>query len=149
MLRLACTFVFRKPWRQVFSHWGPYWRWFRQGCLPLMSMLWAIIWIAVLTLYHIKTPFDAFANRADPDQAALLRAAWSGSTHRSSYWRWFRQGCLVFNGYVVSNHLNCCINPLPHRDTFWYFCKQSRPRSGSSYKSCLIRVFSVCLWKYD
>ena len=28
-----------------------------------------------LTLYLIETPFDAFANRADPDQAALVRAA--------------------------------------------------------------------------
>ena len=33
-----------------------------------------------LTLYPIETPFDAFANRADPDQAALGRAAWSGSS---------------------------------------------------------------------
>ena len=33
-----------------------------------------------LTLYPIETPFDAFANRADPDQAALVRAAWSVST---------------------------------------------------------------------
>ena len=28
-----------------------------------------------LTLYLIETPFNSFANRADPDQAALLRAA--------------------------------------------------------------------------
>ena len=28
-----------------------------------------------LTLYHIETPFNTFANRADPDQAALIRAA--------------------------------------------------------------------------
>ena len=28
-----------------------------------------------LTLYPIETPFDVFANRADPDQAALVRAA--------------------------------------------------------------------------
>ena len=28
-----------------------------------------------LTLYLIETPFNIFANRADPDQAALLRAA--------------------------------------------------------------------------
>ena len=28
-----------------------------------------------LTLYLIETPFNAFANRADPDQAALVRAA--------------------------------------------------------------------------
>ena len=35
----------------------------------------------------------------------------------------------------------------PH--TFGRFCKQSRPRSGSSCKSFLIRVHSVCLWKYD
>ena len=29
----------------------------------------------LLTLYPIEMPFDAFANRADPDQAALVRAA--------------------------------------------------------------------------
>ena len=40
-------------------------------------------------------------------------------------------------------------NPLPHRDAFERFCKQSRPRSGNSCKSCLIWVYSVCLWKYD
>ena len=28
-----------------------------------------------LTLYLIDMPFNAFANRADPDQAALVRAA--------------------------------------------------------------------------
>ena len=28
-----------------------------------------------LTLYLIETPINAFANRADPDQAALRRAA--------------------------------------------------------------------------
>ena len=31
--------------------------------------------IPLLTLYIIETPFNAFANRADPDQAALVRAA--------------------------------------------------------------------------
>ena len=30
---------------------------------------------ASLTLYLIETPFDSFANRADPDQAALVRAS--------------------------------------------------------------------------
>ena len=49
------------------------------------------------------------------------------------------------NSEVISNN----INPLPHRDTFSCFSKQSKPRSGSSCKSCLIRVYSVCLWKYD
>ena len=33
--------------------------------------------ILYLTLYLIERPFKAFANRADPDQAALVR---SGST---------------------------------------------------------------------
>ena len=28
-----------------------------------------------LTIYLIESPFDTFANRADPDQAALVRAA--------------------------------------------------------------------------
>ena len=35
-----------------------------------------------LTLYLIETPFSSFANREDPDKAALVgatRAAWSGS----------------------------------------------------------------------
>ena len=41
------------------------------------------------------------------------------------------------------------LNPLPHRDASKHFCKQSRPRSGSSYGSCLIRVYSVCFRKYD
>ena len=34
----------------------------------------------LFTFYSIKTPFNTFANRADPDQAALLRATGSGST---------------------------------------------------------------------
>ena len=33
-----------------------------------------------LTLYLIETPFNTSANRVGPDRAALLRAAWSGST---------------------------------------------------------------------
>ena len=35
---------------------------------------------ADLSLYLIEMPFNNFANRADPDQAALVRAASSGST---------------------------------------------------------------------
>ena len=34
----------------------------------------------IITLCLIETHFKAFAYRADPDQAALVRAAWSGST---------------------------------------------------------------------
>ena len=33
-----------------------------------------------LKLYLIETPFNTFANRADPDHAALVRAARSEST---------------------------------------------------------------------
>ena len=40
-------------------------------------------------------------------------------------------------------------NPIPYKDAFYCLCKQSRPWSGSSCKSCIIRVYSVCLWKYD
>ena len=31
-----------------------------------------------LAVYLIETPFNTFENRADPDQAILVRAAWSG-----------------------------------------------------------------------
>ena len=34
----------------------------------------------LLIVYLIEMPFNAFANRADPDQAAIIRAAWSEST---------------------------------------------------------------------
>ena len=34
----------------------------------------------VLNLYLMETPINPFANRIDPDQAALVRAACSGST---------------------------------------------------------------------
>ena len=34
----------------------------------------------LLSLYLVERPFYAIANRADSDQATLLRAAWSGST---------------------------------------------------------------------
>ena len=33
-----------------------------------------------LTIHLIEMHFETFANRADPEQAALVRAAWSGST---------------------------------------------------------------------
>ena len=33
------------------------------------------VYFTQLTLYPIDVPFDAFANGADPDQAALIRAA--------------------------------------------------------------------------
>ena len=32
------------------------------------------------TIYLIETPFSTFANKAEPDQAAFVRAAWSGPT---------------------------------------------------------------------
>ena len=35
---------------------------------------------SVSTLYLTEMPFNTFANRANPNQAALVRAAWSGST---------------------------------------------------------------------
>ena len=40
------------------------------------------------TLYLIEAPFRAFANRADSDQAALVRASWSGST-LFAYGNWY------------------------------------------------------------
>ena len=44
---------------------------------------------------------------------------------------------------MTENLMKMDVSPLSHRDTFWLFCKQSRPRSGSSCKSYLIRLYSV------
>ena len=53
--------------------------WASIHCLEKKSLNWK--WaMGVLTLYLIEKLFNAFANRVDPDQAALVRAAWSGST---------------------------------------------------------------------
>ena len=49
--------------------------------------------------------------------------------------------------YVIS--FSCNNDPKANFTPKGRFCIQSRPRSGSSCKSCLIRVSSFCLWKYD
>ena len=51
--------------------------------------------------------------------------------------------------YAVGKSYSNGFNHLPHREACWQICKQSRPRSGSSYKSCLINVYTVCSWKCD
>ena len=42
---------------------------------PLQKTIWALMRenLTKFTLYLIETPFNTFANRADPDQATLLR----------------------------------------------------------------------------
>ena len=40
----------------------------------IMNGLIAQTYLGGLTLYLIKMPFNAFGNRTDPDQAALVRA---------------------------------------------------------------------------
>ena len=42
---------------------------------PVHEILVLIVQKPPITLYLKQAPFDAFANRADPDQAALIRAA--------------------------------------------------------------------------
>ena len=51
--------------------------------LPGMSEILKIIFMNSGLDYkplHGEKPFKPFSNRAEPDQAALVRAAWSGST---------------------------------------------------------------------
>ena len=52
----------------------------------------------------------------------------------------------LFNVTRIFNFIALALYP---KDTFLCFSKQSRPRSGRSCRSCLIRVYSVCLWKYS
>ena len=54
-----------------------------------------------LTLYLIETPFNTLVNRADPDQAALVSAAWSESTL-------FANGNMIYEPvHEISNNLVC------------------------------------------
>ena len=70
----------------------------------LLSYLFAN-YMLVLILYLIEMPFNTFANRADPDQAALVRAAWSGSmlfAHRNRIFLILHQCTLqVFSLFYV------------------------------------------------
>ena len=57
----------------------------------------------------------------------------------------------IFTNFCRHNEIHkvYLLNLLLQRDPFLTLCKQSRPRSGSSGKSCLIRVYYVCLWKSE
>ena len=49
---------------------------FKFFCLLIMLSIFMVSIISfALTLYLIETPFKAYASKADPDQAALVRAA--------------------------------------------------------------------------
>ena len=89
----------------------------------------------------------------------LISKLWIFSGHIAGILQVLRSEFWKFRILEIMNFHPCCyssleykvlkvsfvINPLSLRDAF---CKQSRPRSCSSCKSCLIRVDSVCLWKY-
>ena len=50
--------------KKIRPEWSTFFKYFYKICLPI---------------YLIETAFDTFANRADPDQTALIRAAWPES----------------------------------------------------------------------
>ena len=59
------------------------------------------------TLYLIETPFNTFANRADPDHAALVRAAWPGSTLFALIWNKDKDKEALFNvAYNVTDNIS-------------------------------------------
>ena len=43
--------------------------------IEILKHEWPPLFMIYSTLYLIETPFNAFANKADPDQASLVRAA--------------------------------------------------------------------------
>ena len=55
----------------------------------------------------MEVPFDTFANWADPDQAALVRAAWSVST-LFAYGKLIRYDPTLVN--LTSNFFVLCTN---------------------------------------
>ena len=77
----------------------------------LLHVSWTYIIICVnvtrVTLLLLETPFDVFADRADPDQAALTRAAWSGST-MFAYGNMIRYDPTLVE--LTSNFLVLCTN---------------------------------------
>ena len=89
----------------------------------------------LLTLYLIETPFNAFANRIDRDQAALVKIA-------DSHFVGGGGGFLIFIStlYLIEKPFNTFANKAdPDQAALVIF----------SCKNCLIRVYSICLWKYD
>ena len=80
-----------------------------------------------LTHYLIEMPFNAFANRTNPDQAALIRAAWSGSTLFANgnmiyliLHKWYWQVCLFgLMLYVLVNSYSHVGTVSSHNHTFF------------------------------
>ena len=52
--------------------------WHHDVALPVEAWVYQSL-LSYLTHYLEERPFNIFANRADPDQAALVKAAWLGS----------------------------------------------------------------------
>ena len=70
-----------------------------------------------LTLYLIETPFNAFSNKADPDQAALVRAAWSGST-LFAYGNMIKYDPTLVDQTLTSNFFVLCTNMKVYFDNY-------------------------------
>ena len=60
-------------------------------------------------LHHTRAPFNTFENRVDPNQAALVRAAWSGSipVYSVCLWKYDPRPTLVD---LTSNFFVLCAN---------------------------------------
>ena len=93
-----------------------------------------------LTLYLIEMTFNTFANRADPDQAALVRAAWSGSTL-------FAYGNMI---YLILHKRTWQVISLCYVRT-WKFIRIII-HSGLSLPWMFMKErfkYDIFLWKYD
>ena len=57
--------------------------------------------------------------------------------------------CSACGAFIGVDSRETCINHYLIETPIKAFANRAEPRSGRSYKSCLIRVYSVFLWKFD
>ena len=81
-----------------------------------------------LTCYLKETSFNVFANRADPNRAALVRTAWSGST-------------LLLSKYDISDPIQVDLT-----SNFFVLC--TKTKYGRSEPTLVNSLFYKPTWKF-
>ena len=132
----------------------------RESCLiRVFSVLLRGIW-NIWSYMLVRRLWNVFVNKVDPDKAALVRAAWPGSTlfaHGDMKYlikhKWILCDMLIrlLSWELPDQGLLCLaygdmkyLIIYPRAAAFKRFCKQSKSGSGGSCESCLTRVYSLC-----
>ena len=115
---------------------------FTSGFLAKMRVRLLISWLVILSVNVLMT-------LSSSEGLAILRECVGKPEPKIYSCRYFQRlsqaKCRPLYTYGIQQHRRITLYLI--EKPLLRFGKHSRPKSGSSCKSCLIRVYSVCLWK--